>query len=104
MFYKTISGDTGTLPDGSEVPDGATEIDADEVAAIRTTRTPSPDAKQPIKAQIRATELQELAPRFVREYLLLKLAADFPTAYATNPAYLKLKALDDQIKLLRAQL
>lgn len=73
-----------------------------------------------IDAQIRAIEFRELAPRFNREATLVMLAkfymaeksVDFATAVSQmttvghagyNSGFTKLKALDDQIRVLRAQ-
>lgn len=54
-------------------------------------------------AQIRALEFEQLMPRAVREFMLLTLEAQAtPEQLALLPAYVKLKAFDNQIAVLRA--
>ena len=60
-----------------------------------------------MKDQIDSLERFHLAPRFLREYLLADFTAKAAAAGknpAALPAFMKLKALDDQIAALRAQL
>lgn len=88
------------------------ELDAVDVAKIEHNAA--------IDAQIAAHEKRELAPRFNREATLVMLAkfymaeksVDFATAVSQmtavgnagyNAGFSKLKALDDQIRALRAQ-
>lgn len=66
-----------------------------------------PPPEVPIKTQINNLERQDLIPRGVREFMLKSLekeAAEAGVSPTILPAYVKLKARDDQIKLLRAQL
>lgn len=84
-------------------PGLAEEAISDSHADITDFRNPP----VPARVQIRALEFDHQAPRFVREYLLVAVAeraiaaGQQPTAL---PAYVKLKALDDQIAALRRQL
>lgn len=73
-----------------------------------------------IDTQIRAIEVRELAPRYSREAILVGIVKDHMRDYSVtgataiaelttvggprfNAGFTKLKALDDQIKTLRAQ-
>jgi len=79
---------------------GDREATPDELTAYTAAQ-----AKRDAAATIKLLELQELAPRFLREYILLSLATQFtPAQLALNAAYVKVKAFDDQIKVLRAKL
>jgi hypothetical protein len=54
-------------------------------------------------AEIRALELEQLLPRPVREFMLEKMEERAtPAQLAQLPAYVKIKALDNQIIGLRA--
>lgn len=67
----------------------------------------TPDPKQIAQGKISMIESQNMLPRVVREYLLADFADKAVKAGLDPmllPAYAKLKALDDQIKALRAQL
>lgn len=64
-------------------------------------------APNAVKDQIDNLERFHLAPRFLREYILQDFEAKAAAAGkdpAALPAYAKLKALDRQIAVLRAQL
>lgn len=96
MIYVSSSG---TFYYGDMVK-GDHAATPDELAAYEAAQ-----AKREAASTIKALELQELAPRFLREYILLSLATQFtPAQLAVNAAYVKVKAFDDQIKLLRAKL
>ena len=54
-------------------------------------------------AEIRALEVEQLLPRPVREFMLEEMEERAtPAQLAQLPAYIKIKALDDQIIGLRA--
>lgn len=103
--------------DGSQdylIRPGMVALTAQQLDEARATHV---DPAVVAQGQIRALEIAELAPRFVRE-ALLDLARDRAVragqvaglteqqalvALATrNQGYIKLKALDDQIAVLRA--
>lgn len=66
-----------------------------------------PDPKQVAQGKISALEAQNMLPRVVREYVLGAFKTEAQKAGLDPmllPAYVKLKALDDQISALRAQL
>ena len=66
---------------------------------------PEPDPKDAIRAQIEALEREQLMPRATREFMLLFMETQFtPEVLALNPGYMAVKAFDNQIKDLRAQL
>lgn len=85
----------------SLLPPGAIEIGEAEARALTT---PTPDPKAVAQTEIDALERREMLPRVVREYLLVDFATK-ASAVGKSPAdtqaYVKLKALDDQIKVLR---
>lgn len=76
--------------------------DAAEVQAFRARMQPNP-----VRERIDALERQHMLPRAVREFMLAVVAeravagGQSPTVL---PAFVKLKALDDQIAALRSQL
>lgn len=58
-----------------------------------------------IRAQIDALERQQLMPRATREFMLMFMELNAPAeVLAVNPGYQAVKAFDEQIKALRAQL
>lgn len=83
--------------------DGDAPSDEQIAAALSDTAQAKSDAKRLVDS----LERQHLAPRFLREYMLTDIAQ---RAAANSqdpmqlPAYVKLKALDDQIAALRRQL
>ena len=84
---------------------GWVEIPASEWETANPAAQPDPRAV--VQAQIDRLERQHLLPRAVREFMLALVAE---RAAATGklptdlPAFVKLKALDDQITALRMQL
>lgn len=100
------------LVDGASIPaDPANNDYAEYLRWIAKGNTPAsadvPDPKQVAQGKISALESQNMLPRVVREYLLADFADKAVKAGLDPmllPAYTKLKALDDQIKVLRAQL
>ena len=83
------------------LPAGVVEItDAEALAA-----SPAPNPKIVALSSIVALEQREMLPRVVREYLLSDFAAKALAAGKDPtmlPGYVKLRALDDQIAVLRA--
>lgn len=64
---------------------------------------PIPDPKIVIRADIDSQERSAMLPRVVREFMLGYMTATYaPAQLALNPGYVKVKAFDDQIALLRA--
>lgn len=109
MYKSTIVG-VIRLSDGAHIPQSADNRDWREYQrwlAEGNTPAPADPPPNPAREKLDALERQHLLPRVVREYLLGDFAAK---AAATGknpsalPAYVKLKALDDQIAALRAQL
>jgi hypothetical protein len=83
------------------------ELTPEEIAAMQQ----AVDAKAVAAAEIKRLETENMMPRLAREFMLsvyAKEAADAGITLAqlevANIGYRKLKALDDQIKALRAQL
>lgn len=116
--YQTPDGTIWAFDDdGSQdhlVRPNMVALTADQVAAAHELQR---DAKAEALAQIRALEVTEQAPRFVREALLdlardravrvgqaagLSEQAALLLLATKNAGYQKLKALDDQIAGLRA--
>lgn len=94
--YRAPDGSIHALDDARDafrLPAGSQPISAAEVAAI-------PKPQPPVQAQIEALERERMMPREVREHLLAAYQADGKTS---DPAYLKVKALDDQVAELRAK-
>ena len=87
------------------LPAGSVEITEEEAEAIRAANAQQPDQKDAIRAQIAAMEREQLMPRATREFMLLFMESSFPAeALAANPGYMAVKAFDQQIAALRAQL
>jgi hypothetical protein len=82
----------GSLPAGSVL---ATD------AQVQAIQNPPVDKRAAALAQISALEQAQLMPRVTREFMLLWMEANGGTAV---PGYAPLKAFDEQIKALRAQL
>lgn len=98
--YKDATGKLYFLDDASHadlLPAGCVAITLEEAAAL----APQPDTQATIKAQIAALEFKELMPRATREFMLLYLETNGLTAV---PGYAPVKAFDNQIAALRAQL
>jgi hypothetical protein len=63
------------------------------------------DPKDAIRAQIVMLEQSQLMPRATREFMLMFMEANAPAeVLAVNPGYQSVKAFDNDIKVLRAQL
>ena len=74
-----------------------------EAEALRPTVQIDP--KDSIRAQIKQLESEQLMPRATREFMLLFMETQFtPEVLAQNPGYMAVKAFDNQIASLRAQL
>lgn len=83
-------------------PDWTPITDA-EAEALRPTVQIDP--KDAIRAQIKQLESEQLMPRATREFMLLFMETQFtPEVLELNPGYMAVKAFDNQIKDLRAQL
>ena len=95
MTVRTIN-----LATGEET---SREYTQEELTAIASA--PQPDPKDAIRAQIVALEREQLLPRATREFMLMFMEANAPAeVLAVNPGYQAVKAFDEQIKALRAQL
>lgn len=71
----------------------------EEVQAWEQSLTPGPQEK------IDSLERQQLLPRATREFMLMFMELNAPPeVLAVNPGYQAVKAFDEQIKALRAQL
>ena len=81
------------------------QFDGHEWVADAAIWTPPSDPKDAIRTQIKQLEAEQLMPRATREFMLLFMETSFtPAQLAANPGYQAVKAFDDQIKALRAQL
>ena len=66
---------------------------------------PPQDPKDAIRAQIKALEVEQLMPRATREFMLTFMEMNAPAeVLAVNHGYQAVKAFDNQINALRAQL
>lgn len=105
-FYKAPDNSVHCLDDAAFahlLPEGSEEITKEE--ADELCPKPEIDPKAEIKAQIDTLEREQMMPRATREFMLLSMEAMFtPQQLAQNPGYVAVKAFDDQIKALRAQL
>ena len=72
-----------------------------EAEALRLAALPIVDPKDAIRAEIVQLETAQLMPRVTREFMLLFMELNGGTAV---PGYAPLKAFDEQVKALRAQL
>lgn len=112
MYKLTHTLRVTRLADGASLPaDPANNDYAQYLRWIAAGNTPEPadvpDPKQVAQGKISALEAQNMLPRVVREYLLTDFTDKAVKAGLDPmllPAYAKLKALDDKIKTLRAQL
>lgn len=109
--FKDLNGGLHFLDDAKFVhvlPAGAVPITDEEHAAL--SAPPPIDPKVAAQAEITSIERTEMIPRGVREFMLGSFAAQVTAGTITAPqlavfpAYVKLKALDDSIKVLRAKL
>jgi hypothetical protein len=86
------------------LPAGSVPITEAEAAAIRIASTPVQAHLSP-QEQIAALEQEQFMPRATREFMLLAMDAQFtPEQLALNPGYQAVKAFDNIIKDLRAQI
>lgn len=82
-----------------DMRDGDREATIEEIAVWEQSRLPS------IQSQIDAMERTQLMPRATREFMLMFMELNAPAeVLAVNPGYQAVKAFDEQIKALRAQL
>ena len=103
-YYRAEDGAVFALdPDGSQdraIRPGWVAITSDQVAAQRASQQ---NPRAVAQARIRALELEQLLPRPVREFIIQEMEERAtPAQLAQLPAYVKIKALDDQIIGLRA--
>lgn len=90
---------------GWRAVNGIEDIGPDENFAEEKPTPGQPDAKQTIRNHIYAMEQQQLLPRATREFMLLYMETQFAAEMlAANPGYQAVKAFDNEIKALRAQL
>jgi acyl dehydratase len=82
---------------------GAVEITEAEADELR--KPPPIPASEQAMAEITAMEREQMLPRVTREFMLGFMESTFtPEQLALNLGYTKVKAFDEQIKVLRAQL
>jgi len=87
------------------LPEGCIAITDEEAEALRAANEPQADPKDAIRAQIKQLEAEQLMPRATREFMLTFMELNAPAeVLAVNPGYQAVKAFDNQIKALRAQL
>ena len=96
------------------LPTDVRQVTADEEAALRYVPPPVFNPNDAINAQISQIESSTMVPRIVRESLMRaeeRAAAQDATStntavmiIAANLGYQRVKAVDDRIKALRAQL
>lgn len=106
MFYKAPDNSLHFIePEFAHMlPSGSVPITEAEAAAIRIANTSVPLPPTPLE-QIAALEREQIMPRATREFMLLAMEAQFPPeALAVNPGYQAVKAFDNIIKDLRAQI
>jgi len=104
MHYKAPDNSIHFLDDDNFIqllPAGSVPISDAEAALIIEASKPIVDPKEAIRAQIKQLEADQLMPRATREFMLLYVETNGLTAM---PGYAPLKAFDEQIKALRAQL
>jgi hypothetical protein len=109
MYYKAPNNTLHAIdPEHANLlPPGSIAITDAEAAAMQAAANPPPNPKVVIQGQIDALEAQQLLPRITREFMLVQfaaVAAQQGVNPMTNFAFAKLKAFDDQIAALRAQL
>jgi hypothetical protein len=102
--YKTPGGEVWAFElDGSQdhlIKRDMVAITPETVVTLREVRR---DRRAEAQAQIVALEIRELLPRATRELMLLSLEAQAsPEDLAKLPAYVKVKAFDNEIVGLRA--
>lgn len=112
-MYKLTNGDAVIrLADGAFIPANSGNADyADYLEWRASGNEPdpadAPDGKAAILAEIASLESQNLLPRVTREFMLLQfeaIAAERGIDPSANLGYVRLKALDERIANLRAQL
>lgn len=125
MNYFLVSNATGRIEnriviemlDDYAAPDGFTihEDNGQQLTEIYgqvgSVLKPAIDPKVAAAAEIKRLETESMIPRVTREFMLadveekaLAKGLTLEQLIAANAGYRKLKALDDQIKALRAQL
>lgn len=111
--YSPYTGEF--MPNGG--PDWLESTDIPVPSHDQTTHTPffkggqwvlvqnnQPEPRD-IKAEIAALESQSMLPRPIRESTLKMMEATFtPDVLSEDQSYIKMKMLDEQIKLLRVQI
>jgi hypothetical protein len=110
MYKLTGQAFVIRLADGAIIPmdEGNTDYQAylhhvQQGGEVQPADTPDPTIA--IRQQIDGLEHQQMLPRATREFMLLSMQSmATPEQLQANPGYKAVKAFDDQIGTLRAQL
>ena len=103
MYYKTPGNSIHFIEPAFAhlLPVGSVQITDEEAEDLRIAALPIVDPKDAIRAEIVQLETAQLMPRVTREFMLLYMEINGGTGV---PGYAPLKAFDEQVKALRAQL
>jgi hypothetical protein len=108
MYKRTNTESVQRISDGAVIP--ADEGNADYREYLKWEadgNTPEPyvEPEIPAAALIEREERATMLPRVIREFMLGFMEANAtPAQLARNPGYVKVKALDDEIKVLRGKI
>jgi hypothetical protein len=110
MYKLTSTQAVKRIEDGALIPEDTGNSDYQKYQEwLDAGNSPEPadvpDPKIAIQGQIDELERQQLLPRATREFMLLSMQSMAkPEQLASNFGYQAVKAFDDQIATLRAQL